>query len=159
MRERAHRRNLHLLAIHDHRAGSDGQAAAYEQLSARTFAGDPNVESTPSMHRTTLTNTILLTLSLSLAAFATNAADGYGIGGFNQSGSFQNNVQVSPNCSQTHGSGTTSITCTSGLVRCTTTYTGNSASTNCVRINVGSTHHGAYTPVQIPDFDEGLSAR
>lgn len=75
---------------------------------------------------------LAMTLSLSAISCQTAAGDGYGIGGL--SGQFTANIvtQVSPNCTQETGSSSTSITCTNGSIRCTTTYAGSSAQTRCI---------------------------
>jgi hypothetical protein len=74
---------------------------------------------------------LLLGATLAFAAPSAQAANGYGIGG-QSSGHSANSVQVSPNCTQEGGANSTSITCTNGTVRCTTTYTGSTARTVCL---------------------------
>lgn len=96
---------------------------------------------------------LLLAALLAATTPAAHAAAGYGIGG-QSSGHTANSVQVSPNCTQETGANSTSITCTNGTVRCTTTYTGSTARTVCLNF--------ARQPARDPFWDlidDSLAAR
>lgn len=107
------------------------------------------------MNPNTLFRPLLLTALLVAAAPAAHAADGYGIGG-QSSGYTANSVQVSPNCTQESGANSTSITCTNGTVRCTTTYSGSTARTICLNY----ARQPARDPYLNPDLiDDSLAYR